>query len=322
LINNLKKEGWMKRNTSEMKRIVLTGPTGTIGMALINQCIQQQVEVLALCKKGSEHIHRIPVSKFVRVVECDLGDLVNFSDENRYDVFYHFAWAGTMGNARNDRDIQTKNVQYTQDAVDLAKRLGCQTFIGAGSQAEYGRFEGTLTPNTPVSPESDYGKAKLNAGLKSRERCHQMGLKHIWVRIFSVYGPYDDDNTMVMSMIWKMLHGEIPQCTEGEQIWDYLYSEDAANALFLLGGKGIDGKIYCLGSGEARPLKMYIDIIRSIINKDARIEFGALPYSEQQVMHLCADIDDLKKDIGFSPKIGFEEGIQRIMQSSPYTSKE
>lgn len=312
----------MQPEFTTMKRIVMTGPTGTIGMALINQCITQKIEVLALCKKGSEHIQRIPASEFVQVVECNLDELTHFSDERRYDVFYHFAWDGTQGDFRNDAELQARNIQYTLDAVGLAHRLGCQTFIGAGSQAEYGRFEGTLTPKTPVFPENEYGKAKLNAGLTSRERCHQLGMKHIWVRILSVYGPYDDENTMVMSTITKILQGETPSCTEGEQVWDYIYSEDAANALFLLGEKGIDGKVYCLGSGEAKPLKMYINIIRSIINREAKIAFGAIPYSERQVMHLCANIDDLIADVGFSPRISFEEGIQRTIQSIHDKSKE
>ncbi|WP_075364667.1 NAD-dependent epimerase/dehydratase family protein [Desulfosporosinus metallidurans] len=140
-------------------------------------------------------------------------------------------------------------------------------------------------------------------------------MKHIWTRILSVYGPYDGEKTMVMSTIIKLINGEVPRFTKGEQMWDYLYSGDAANAMYLLGEKGHDGKVYCLGSGEARPLCEYIYEIRDLIDGNSKVELGAIPYSENQVMYLRADIDALKVDVGFSPSVNFTEGIRGIINS-------
>ena len=81
-----------------------------------------------------------------------------------WDVFFHFAWLGTTGAARNDMYLQNQNVRYALDAVAAAKRFGCHAFIGAGSQAEYGQVEGLLTPETPAFPEMGYGIGKLCAG--------------------------------------------------------------------------------------------------------------------------------------------------------------
>ena len=61
-------------------------------------------------------------------------------------------------------ELQNNNVKYALQAVKAAKELGCTRFVGAGSQAEYGRVEGTLTPDTPAFPENGYGIAKLCAG--------------------------------------------------------------------------------------------------------------------------------------------------------------
>jgi nucleoside-diphosphate-sugar epimerase len=110
------------------------------------------------------------------------------------------------------------------------------------------------------------------------------------------------------------LNGEVPKCTKGEQLWDYLYSGDAANAMYLLGEKGHDGKVYCIGSGKARPLYEYIYIIRDLIDAQSKVELGTIPYDEKQVMFLCADIDDLTKDTEFVPKISFEEGIKNTVR--------
>ncbi len=95
-----------------------------------------------------------------------------------------------------------------------------------------------MTALTPTFPENGYGIAKLCAGQMSRILCEQKNMNHIWTRILSVYGPYDGENTMIMSVIRKLAHGEKPSLTEGKQQWDYLYSKDAGYAMYLLGEKG------------------------------------------------------------------------------------
>ena len=298
-----------------MKKAVITGPTGAVGMALI-QCLSDNgIDVVAVVRPGSARADRIKESEHVSVVYCDLKELDKLPSliEGGADVFYHFAWDGTFGDSRNNMYLQNNNVKYALDAVDAAYELGCNTFIGAGSQAEYGRFEGQLNASVPAFPENGYGIAKLCAGQMTRIACQQKGIRHIWTRILSVYGPYDGDKTMVSSTIIKLMNSEKPSCTKGEQMWDYLYSKDAARAFMMLADGGVDGKVYCLGGGMARPLKDYINLIRGAVGNDVEIGFGDIPYSDKQVMHLCADINELTKDTGFTPIYTFEQGIEETV---------
>lgn len=298
-----------------MKRAIVTGATGAVGTALINELINSNIEVLVFCREGSPRNANIPVNALVQTMYCDLTELSQIQNTTGkvYDVFYHFAWMGTTGEMRNDMYLQNQNVRYALDAVGAAKRFGCQTFIGAGSQAEYGRVEGILKPDTPVFPEMGYGIAKLCAGQMTREYAHQLGMKHIWMRILSVYGPNDGAQSMVMSTINKLQNGETPRFTKGEQVWDYLFSEDAGRAFRLIGEKGMDGKTYVLGSGQARPLADYIKVIRDVVNPNGQIELGAIPYAPKQVMCLQADITELNRDTGFVPETDFATGIKYII---------
>lgn len=294
-----------------IRTAVVTGPTGAIGTALVERLIQEKVQVFAIVRRDSRRIAQIPEHPLVRNIYLDLEHLEAAAEEipAGCDVFYHFAWAGTFGESRNDVYLQNRNVAYTLDAVRLAARLGCRRFVGAGSQAEYGRTEGCLKPDTPAFPENGYGIAKLCAGQMSRLLCAREGIEHIWVRILSVYGPCDGEKTMVSSAIESILKKERPSFTRGEQEWDYLYSRDAARAFYLLGEKGVSGKTYCLGSGTKYPLAHYIRRIRDAVDPDAEIGLGDLPYPEKQVMHLWADISELRKDTGFVPDYTFEKGI-------------
>ena len=229
-----------------MKRVIISGATGAIGTALIGNLIGNNVEILIISRKNSKRLSVIPKNRLISIKYCDLDEYKNLQNDTgkTYDVFYHFAWSGTFGDSRNDMYIQNKNVEYSLVAVEIAKRFGCHTFIGAGSQAEYGRVEGVLTPSTPVFPENGYGMAKLCAGQMTREYAHKLGLKHIWMRILSIYGPNDGAQTMVMSTINKLKNGEEAQFTKGEQLWDYLYSGDAAEAFRLIGERGEIGRAH------------------------------------------------------------------------------
>lgn len=311
-----------------MKRVVITGPTGAIGMALIEYLSIRNIEVIAVVRGDSRRKNQIEESETVMKVECALEEInelpqkIYAAFEKRswnkdipIDVLYHFAWDGTFGDSRNDMYLQNRNVTYALDAVRAASKLGCATFIGAGSQAEYGRYEGKLNAKVAVFPESGYGIAKLCAGQMTKILCEQKGMRHIWTRILSVYGPYDGCNTMIMSMIRKMMERKRASCTKGEQLWDYLYSKDAAKMMYLLGEKGVDGKTYCLGSGVAKPLREYIEIIRNTVNPQAEVGYGDVAYSPKQVMHLCADIEELVKDTGYVSEYSFEQGIKETVES-------
>ncbi len=298
-----------------MKRAVVTGASGMIGAALIRRLIREKTEVLAIVRPGSKKQGQIPASPLVTVLPCPLSGLDSLPGrvDGGFDAFYHFAWDGTFGESRDDAYLQNNNVRWTLDAVRAAHLLGCRIFVGAGSQAEYGRAEGKLRPRMAVSPETGYGIAKYTAGKLSALYAAQLGISHVWGRILSVYGPGDNPFTMVSSTVQKLLRGEKPALTKGEQMWDYLYCDDAAEAFYRMGERGCDG-VYCVGGGQPKPLKDYITAIRDAVDPSLPLGFGEVPYGENQVMFLCADITDLTADTGFVPAVPFERGIAQTVR--------
>ncbi len=314
-----------------MKRAVVTGASGVLGSALVKKLLENGTEVLAILREGSpnnrrlaDYVSGVPGSRnLLRVEECSLESLRSLYAEpgasgtrgpGSMDVFFHLGWTGTKGRDRFDPRIHTKNVEYALDAVELAARLGCRTFVGAGSQAEYGRTRERLRPDTGTFPENAYGVGKLCAGMATRILAAGMGIKHVWTRILSVYGPNDGERTLVTYLVRSLLDGARPVCTAGDQIWDYLFAEDAASALIAAAEKGRDGAVYLVASGRERPLKEYILEIRDVVSPGAVIGFGEVPYAENQVMHLSADITGLMRDTGWKPEVPFAEGIRRMAE--------
>ncbi|SCY10473.1 Nucleoside-diphosphate-sugar epimerase [Lachnospiraceae bacterium XBB2008] len=303
-------------DSNPIKKIIITGATGMIGLALIGKCIEEGTEVLALVNPDSKRMDRIPKHPLVTVRECGLANMHEMMPDTNegYDVFYHLAWAAPSHSGRMDISPQIDNIRFTVDAVELAAAYGCRRFIGAGSQAEYGRSDAPLRGDTPTNPEIPYGAAKLCAGNLSRIRCEQLGIDHIWTRILSAYGPGDCDYMLIPSLITKLRNGERFPATPGEQRWDYIYSADLADALYAIGERGVSGKVYPIGTGSSRPLKDYMNAVRDAIDPKTEIGYGEVPYSVNQIMRLEADISELTADTGFVPHTSFEDGIRKTIQ--------
>jgi nucleoside-diphosphate-sugar epimerase len=296
-------------------KIVISGASSPIGASLADYAVQEGMEVLAIVRASSKNIANLPNSHQIKILYADLSQYSKIEQtRDVYDVFFHLAWDKTFIAERDDVDIQIENVKYTLDAVRAAQRLGCKVFIGVGSQAEYGISKEPLSSTTFINPQSGYGISKYAAGKMSALLCRQLGIRHNWVRILSVFGKLEPSYSLIGSLFGELEKGISPKLTKCEQTWDYLYHEDAARAFIAIAQKGIDGKNYPLGSGAPRKLLEYVIAIRNIIAPDIELNFGAIDYYPHQPMFLCADISELKADTGWEPNFSFEEAIKIIKE--------
>ena len=297
-----------------MKRVAITGATSMIGVALIEECIKHDTEVLAIIRKDSTRLSRLPKSSLVSVIEADLSALSSLNVSGRScDVFYHFAWDGTVRGPRENIDLQWNNLRYAMDAVNLAHRFNSRVFIGAGSQAEYGINSKKIDATTLVNPLTPYGVAKYSAGKLCAFLCEKYGIKNIWGRVFSTYGFNDNENTMIKYALRQFRAGQPAKFSAATQKWNYLYEKDAGKIFYLLGEKDVPGGVYCVASRDTRPLKEFILEMKEIYGVGAECEFA--PPSDVPMVSLDPDITGLVSAIGWEPKTTFSEGIKKIIES-------
>ncbi|MFV0529713.1 MAG: NAD-dependent epimerase/dehydratase family protein [Lachnospiraceae bacterium] len=284
-----------------IRSAIVTGATGVVGQALLAELKRRQIPVFVVLHEGSRRNAAILPHPLLHTQP----------QSTTYDALFHLAWQGSAGAARQDAVLQQENVRRSAEAVQLARRLNCRVFVGTGSQAECGRLHSALTVSAGEHPENAYGRAKSEALYETRSLCASLGIRHIWARILSVYGPHDRAETLVMDSIRKFSRGISPEYTPGEQIWDFLYAQDAAEILYHLALQGDMGVCYPVGSGEARTLRSYIEEIHTVMKATVPLRMGALPYAAGQVMHLEADMTAVYEATGFRPAISFAEGIRR-----------
>lgn len=297
-----------------MKSVVITGATSMLGVALIRECIAQNVRVYALARSNSSKLTRIPQSPLVTIVECGLDRFIEADIEQQCDVFYHFAWEGTTGITRDDPFVHYKNIGYSLAAIELAKRCGCKKFIGAGSQAEYGIYAGKLYPSTRVDPVSSYGVAKYAAGKLCAKICEGYGMTCIWPRIFSVYGENDRENALIKYAIRQFMTGNEAQFSSATQKWNYLCERDAGRIFYLLGQENVKGGVYNVASADTRPLKEFISDIWEVCGCRGACIFASP--SDAPVVSLDPDITSLVDAIGWMPNTIFKDEICNMINKT------
>ena len=298
----------------KIKKAIITGASGGPGQALVRKLINEGVEVLLLIRKSSGRAKYLPQSDLVHVVDCDLQRVKDFTPKKAdYDVFFHLGWDYTHPEYRVDPIYQQINITTTLEAVKLAKRAGCSKFIGCGSQAEYGRVEGILTPDTPCKPEMAYGIAKLCANQMAKILCERENIQFNWLRVLSVFGPVDNPYNGFSTVILDGLNGRKTRLTNGEQIWDVLYTGDLAEAFYKISCKGISGKTYTIGSGKLYTLKEELLILAHKLNTEELLMFGEIDYLANQNMYLLADNSELTKDTGWIPQTDLDSSFDKTI---------
>lgn len=310
-----------------MKKIVVTGATSMIGVALIEECVKNGVEVHAILRPNSTRVDRIIHNEIVHYHYSSIEDYLNIQDiPSDCDVFYHFAWLGTDRQNRDDPEVQCLNIKYALDSVKLAKRCGCYKYVGAGSQAEYGPCETLIDENTLHNPVSAYGSAKYASSVLCKKLCEKMNIDFVWGRIFSVYGPHDNSHTMLMYAIDCFKKGITARFSEGNQIWNFLYESDAGEIFFKLGAEKISSGEYPVASECSVPLKKYLKIL--IENYPEKVNFIFGDSSDKvnnnlqqsisssggnKVYSLNVNASKTFSSIHFHTKVSFNEGIKKTI---------
>lgn len=299
-------------------RCLVTGATGHIGSHLVRYLLEQSVEVAALVRPTTSNLWRIKdMLPHLHVITGDLTAIDEAAPAIRDlapDTVFHLGWYGVGNRYRDDPAQITQNLHGSLKLLELAHEVSCKRWIGLGSQAEYGPLNRVLTEDLPTHPATTYGVAKLCLGLLSEKLCEAYGIGFTWLRFTAAYGPMDDRDHMIPELILKLLQGEKPSLTLGEQCWDYLYVEDAVDAIWRAAISPEAKGIFNLGSGEAHSIRSIVEQIRDLIDPNLPLGFGEVPYRPDQIMHLQADISRLKQATGWAPQVRLDEGLRQTIE--------
>ena len=296
-------------------KCIVTGATSFIGLNLTQHLLNNGNEVYAVCRKNSVAQFNVPVGAII--IDADMSEYGMLCRKIREaDIFINLAWEGTGHGGRDMKDVQLDNIRHTLQAIHSAKAMGCQVFVEAGSQAEYGTVMEIITEETPCYPFSEYGKAKLEVKERAFPLCAELGMKYIHLRIFSVFGENDHPWTLVMSALDKMLRNEVIDLSPCTQNWNFIYVKDAVHQIarlceYATSSKEFRQEVFNIASSDTRVLKEFVEEMKLLTHSVSKLNFGAM--IPNHVVSLQPDVTKLIKTTKLMTFTPFEEGIKAIL---------
>jgi UDP-glucose 4-epimerase len=306
------------------QRCLVTGGAGTIGSTIVDQLVDAdaaEVTVLDNLVRGSrENLRHALTSGNVRLAEGDIRDrqLVT-SLMTGIDLVFHQAAIRITQCATEPRLALEVLVDGTYEVVEAAADAGVRKVIAASSASVYGLAQEFPTgeQHHPYTNDTLYGAAKtFNEGLL--RSFHAMrGLDYVALRYFNVYGPRMDIHGLYTEVLIRWMErieaGQPPLILgDGEQTMDFVYTSDIARANLLAAVADTTDEVFNIGSGTETSLKELAHALLRVMGSSLPLEFGP-PRGVNAVTRRLADITLAEKRLGWTPEVGLEEGLERLV---------
>ena len=303
-------------------KVIITGGAGFIGSEFARQAVKNGLDVAIMDKLTY-------AGDLERLKEIDgrftfyKADITNrefiehiFKNE-RPDVVVHFAAESHVDRSiLNATPFIETNIKGTQTLLDIAKDTRVKLFMNIATDEVYGELgnTGKFYENTPLNPNSPYSVSKASADMLGRAYFRTFGLPVITLRPSNNYGPWQYPEKLIPVVILKALNNEkIPVYGRGENIREWLYVSDCAEAILLIVKKGKPGEIYNIGSGFE---KRNIDVVRTILRILNKPE-SLISFVKDRPGHdfrYSLNTEKIQKEIGWKAKTSFEQGIEKTVK--------
>lgn len=293
-----------------MNNVIVTGANGFIGKTLVNALISNNYNVVALDVKFDDELLMNSNVVCINVLGKEISDLVREIPQYTYSCFFHLAWKGTSGPSRADYNVQLNNVKTTCEYVKLCSEIGCARILYASSINEMETYEYLQSDDIEPTGGYIYGTGKLAAHLMGETVAKMNNVEFIPVIITNIYGVGERSARMIYTSIVKLINGEHCSFTAGYQTYDFIYISDAINSIIAVSEKGKAFNRYYIGSGNPKPLREYLLVLRDIVDSSAEIGLGDLEFKGKDIAYQQFDLNKVEKDTGYKNKISFEQGIK------------
>src|SRR6266478_6639583 len=307
-----------------MAKYLVTGAAGFIGSSLVRALLERGDEVRGIDNFSTGR--RENLTEMLSRIDFREADILDLDAMHKacagVDYVLHQAAIPSVPKSVLDPlGSNRANVDGTLNVLVAARDAKVKRVVYAASSSAYGdtptlpKHE-AMTPN-PISP---YAVAKLASELYmvSFYRCY--GLETVCLRYFNIFGPRQDPTSpysgVLAKFITQMLRGEQPTIFgDGGQSRDFTYIDNAVEANLLAAkapGAKVAGGVFNVATGTRVDLNETFALLKKLTGYSGNVAYDR--EREGDVKHSLADISRAQQQLGYQPKINFEEGLRRTVE--------
>jgi len=301
-----------------MKLVILTGATGFVGANLARRLLKDGHAVHLLVRHGYAPWRIEMIRDHVRLYEVDLGDpqAVNtVVSRIKPDWIFHLAAYGAYSSQTDLSRMAQTNIIGTMNLVNACLQAGFEAFVNTGSSSEYGFKDHAPTENEWIDPNSHYAITKAAATHFCRYTARSKNVRIPTLRLYSVYGPYEDPSRLMPTLIRRGLRGELPPLVNPDIARDYVYTEDVNDA-YLLAAAAPDqepGAVYNVGTGVQTTLRDVVEVARRVMGIVVEPDWGSMPNRHWDTNVWVSDNRKIITELGWNPRYTFEQGFRLMV---------
>ena len=296
------------------KRILVTGGNGYLGRKLIKRLNQGNARV------SSIDIQDFPVNNIGEFYKVDIrekDELRLIIQEIKPEIIYHLA-----ASLERERDFSNAisvfdvNLFGTLNLLNALRDINYKKLIFTSTSEVYGGNK--ITPpfkeNDSFVPASPYSLSKYSAEMAIKSFSALYKKKFIILRLFNFYGEGMPTQFFLSQLIVKLKNGEDFDMTMGEQIRDFSHINDVLHALLIVSGKNINNEVFNICTGEGKTIKEIALYLKEVLKSSSNINFGAIPYRENEVWRMIGDAYKIQEAFNFKNKFNIYEGLKAMIR--------
>ncbi len=302
-----------------MKRVILTGGTGFVGANLARRLLEEGHQVHLLVRPGYAAWRIEEISSKLALHEASLSDrgrLTEIAEEIKPDWIFHLAAHGAYS-WQNDTDaIIGVNLTGTVNLLEACLKRGFEAFVNTGSSSEYGFKDHAPAEDELPEPNSCYAVTKTAATNYCRFISRDRNVHAVTLRLYSVYGPYEDPRRFIPALVVNGSAGGFPPLASPGTARDYVYTEDVCDTYLLAASRSAipRGSIYNVGSGTQTTLREAVETARRVMRITAAPQWGTMPPRSWDTGVWISDSGLIRRELGWTPRFTFEQGLRRTAE--------
>lgn len=296
--------------------VLVTGAGGLIGRRLVARLVEAGASITTLGRSA-----RPEIPGHATLVERFRGDAIRSVMKGlAFDHVFHLAAYGVDPKARDLTEMVEVNVAASLALAETV--IARHSYVHVGSCSEYApRHDGRcLNEADALETGKLYGATKAAATIASCAITTSRNLPFVAARLFHVYGPGEAPHRLLPSLAAQLKRGERVPLSPGTQVRDFMSVMDAADGLIALAGACSERggqTIVNLCTGEAASVRQFAEAAcRAVDAPQDLLDFGALQFRPDDVMHLVGDTAALHKMTSWRPRYTLSEGIKMALSAS------